>query len=253
MRLTTDNHTMHQSGGGQLFPMENRSPPPGDRCRYPTEGDAIVAMLPRRQLLKFSLRALLAAVAASGAGFWLVHRRWIRSQRQATLIRRIQQLGGVVGYAHEWDHHTDRGTGFPTPGPVLLRRLLGDHFFLTPDLILFDESSVRPSDLPAINELSTLTHIAFTNCVNLDDRVVDTLVLLPELRVVTLYGSPVSYDGLVRLKSLPRLEMLHVPHTRLDPESADRLRIVFGADIVSWNDDPLITNADIFANTTDGG
>ncbi|WP_068267444.1 hypothetical protein [Rubripirellula obstinata] len=33
-----DNHAMHQSGGGwPIFKLASRSPPPGDRDRYPTE------------------------------------------------------------------------------------------------------------------------------------------------------------------------------------------------------------------------
>ncbi|EMI55814.1 hypothetical protein [Rhodopirellula sallentina] len=199
------------------------------------------------------MRALLTTVAASATGFWLVRRRWMESQRQAEIVRRVEELGGVVGYAHEWDNDADRGTGLPTPGPAILRRILGEHFFFTPNIILFDESTVCTNELPAIDELSTLTQVAFTNCVNLDDRIIDVLVQLPDLRVVTLYGTPITYDALFRLKSLPRLEMLHVPHTRLDGKSAAQLSVLFGADTVSWNDDPLITNADIFTRMPDGG
>jgi len=210
-------------------------------------------MFSRRQLLTFSLRSMIAMVTLSGTAFWFIRRRWSRSQRQAQLVDEIQCLGGIVGYAHEWDDVADRGTGRPNPGPMLLRQVLGDHFFLTPTLIMFDESNISIDELPAVNELSFVTHLDFSNCPNIDDRIVDVIVQMPNLKVICLYGTPVSYTALRRLTCLPELQTLHVPHTLLDKESAAELTADFDEGVVSWNDDPLITTSSIFATLEDGG
>tara|TARA_R110002049_G_scaffold293556_2_gene478649 strand:+ start:63 stop:653 length:591 start_codon:yes stop_codon:yes gene_type:complete len=196
---------------------------------------------------------MIAMVALSGTAFWFIRRRWSRTQRQAQLVDEIQGLGGIVGYAHEWDDVAKRGTGRPNTGPVLLRQVLGDHFFLTPTLIMFDESNISIDDLPAINELSFITHLDFSRCPNIDDKIVDVIVQMPHLKVVCLYGTPVSLTALRRLTCLPELQTLHVAHTLLDEESAAELTAEFHEGVVSWNDDPLITTSSIFASLEDGG
>ncbi|KAA1257515.1 hypothetical protein LF1_00020 [Rubripirellula obstinata] len=45
-RCISDNHCMHRSGGGRLFPsLASQSPPPGDACRYPTEPRTLATRL----------------------------------------------------------------------------------------------------------------------------------------------------------------------------------------------------------------
>ncbi len=210
-------------------------------------------MLTRRQLLSFSLRTLFAAVALSGGACWLVRRRWLRTQHQAFIVQEVVRLGGVVGYAHEWDDVADRGTGLPIPGSAIMRRILGDHFFLTPTLVMFDESSVSTDDLPPIEELKGIMTVDFSSCPNIGDDVIDVVAQMPNLQVVCFYGTPVSFDALQRLKCLPNLKTLHVPHTRLNRSSADRLSYDFGGDIVSWNDDTYISTSAIVATLQDGG
>jgi len=210
-------------------------------------------MLSRRQLLTFSLRSMIAMVALSGTAFWFIRRRWNRSQRQALLVDEIQRLGGIVGYAHEWDDIADRGTGLPIPGPTLLRQMLGDHFFLTPTLIMFDESNISTDELPAINELSSITHLDFSDCPNINDSIADVIVQLPDIKVISLYGTPISYTALRRFTCLRSLQTLHVPHTLLDSTSAADLTADFDNGIVSWNDDPHVTTSSIFATTENGG
>lgn len=196
---------------------------------------------------------MIAMVAFSSTAFWFIRQRWSRSQRQAQLVDEIQRHGGIVGYAHEWDDIADCGTGLPIPGPAILRKMLGDHFFLTPTLIMFDESNVSPNALPAINELSTVSHLAFSNCPNIDDDIADLIVQMPSLTYICLYGTPISYSALRRFTCLRSLETLHVPHTLLDKSSAADLAEHFNDGTVSWNDDPLTTTSSIFATIEDCG
>ena len=249
----SDNNAVHTEDGIARLQMENQTAVPGDGCRYPTGIWRPSPLVSRRQLLTFSLRSVFAMFALSGTAFWFVRRRWTRSQRQAQLVDEIQRLGGVVGYAHEWDDVADRGTGLPNPGPALLRQMLGDHFFLTPTLIMFDESDVSTDELPEINELPFVTHLDFSHCPNIDDRIADRIVQMPRLKVICLYGSPISFSAMRRFSCLSDLQTLHAPHTLLDKDSAAELTAEFDEGVVSWNDDPIIKTSTIFATLKDGG
>ncbi len=63
--------------------------------------------------------------------------------------------------------------------------MTGDHFYLVPNLVMFDEFEGSASDLSRLTELKTITQISVTHGPNVDDALVDILLQLPNLEVVT--------------------------------------------------------------------
>jgi hypothetical protein len=149
-----------------------------------------------RWRFQFSLRSLLALAVVVAIPFsWLaVEMKKAREQREA--VEAIREQRGFVIY----DYHVE---GIPSysgpemralPGPIWLRRILGDDFFSTV--------------LGATVENTRLTDTGL-------DRMLERLRRLPRLLWVTLAGKQVTNASLEHLKGLTRLQDLSLNNTQV--------------------------------------
>jgi hypothetical protein len=88
---------------------------------------------PRRRLLQFNLRTLLAVTVMGGAFGGLMAGRIDRARRQAAAVDMLRKSGATITYDYEWPPSQTgasaaTSTGAPN-GPDWARRLLGADFF----------------------------------------------------------------------------------------------------------------------------
>ena len=102
---------------------------------------------PRRRRFRFSLRTLLVFVTVASAGCgWLGYKvRQARRQREAVEV--IQRLDGSVKYDYQFDSDESLIESPLPPGPIWLRKLLGDDFFANVRGVLIRSPLTRDDDL----------------------------------------------------------------------------------------------------------
>lgn len=120
--------------------------------------------MPRRRWLQFSLRGFLVVLTASGVWLGVVVNR-AREQREA--VEAIEALGGSVGY--DWqDVPLDMQDPFSfygpltPPGPVWLRRLIGDEFFQDAVNVSFSEGTNALKSIAHLKRLRKLKTVVLT-------------------------------------------------------------------------------------------
>lgn len=140
----------------------------------------------KRRWLQFSLRGLLVALTLLGV--WLgLHVERVKRQQLAVAV--WSGLGADISYRHELTRAKNGTLYFdssvPPPGPVAVRRLLGDKHFETP---------VR-------------LHLVTSQKISADDFA--ALAGLPELQTLEIYGRfQLTDETARRLRGLGRLERL---------------------------------------------
>lgn len=129
-----------------------------------------------RWRFQFSIRSLFVLTVAVAIPFsWLaVEMKWGRQQRE--VVEWIQKVGGGVIYDY-------RRTGMPNPappGPIWLRRLLGDDFFVDVDVVVFDNTQVTDAGLQCLKGLTQLPNLSLDNT-QVTDSGLEHLMGLSEL------------------------------------------------------------------------
>src|SRR5687768_4184583 len=81
----------------------------------------------RRKWPRISLRMFLLVVAVFCVWMGV---RTNRARHQRELVGRILELGGTIGYGHEYDRAGNRVTQPKSPGPAWLRKSIGDEYFV---------------------------------------------------------------------------------------------------------------------------
>jgi hypothetical protein len=139
----------------------------------------------KRRWLQFSLRSLLSFVfvCAVLCGWFAAKMREAMAQQAA--VESLRKNGGHVWYGYEFDASGNWDSNANTPGPIWMRRLLGDDFFAT-------VVQVRARNDAGLENLAGLNHI----------------------QRVDLIGDKFTETGLDRLKGLPRLERLTISSYR---------------------------------------
>ena len=123
---------------------------------------------PRRRWLQFSLRTLFVVVTVFCVWVGITAKR-ARDQKYA--VETIQEMGGWVFYEHQIDDRTnmtitrngrlyDRG-GIPArPGPAWLRRIIGDEYFTTVNLVGMRGPQFNDASLEVVKPLTDLKRLA---------------------------------------------------------------------------------------------
>jgi hypothetical protein len=91
---------------------------------------------PRHRWRQFNLRTLLLLMLLVGFGMSLIGMRMQTARRQRNAVAAIQRSGGSVWYHHdclvkESGFYRVRWADRKPPGPLWLRKLLGDDFFIS--------------------------------------------------------------------------------------------------------------------------
>lgn len=196
----------------------------------------------RRSWMQFSTRFLLGAVVLSALPFWWIRRRMVAARIQEEAIRRLESIGGSVGYAHEWDDDKDRYSGNPHPGTPFLRAVLGDHFFLTPYVILFSDFNGDQSHLEPISRLSTVRHLGIVGSA-VDDGIVPIIQPLNRIEYLSLYGTQITDVGLEQLASLRSLRSIVVTNTKVTEAGRQRFASLCPRCVIYFEDNASEANA----------
>ena len=165
---------------------------------------------PRRLWFQFSLKGLMlmVLVAAIPCG-WL---KWKidRKARERAAVAEIKRVGGYYGY--DWQMARKGYDKGQPPGPVWLRKLLGDNFFSN----VVSVSLVDLSGLPELTEewlhllepLSELTNIQIGTPIT--DDGMRYLMRFTKVKELKLWTSGVTDSGLIGLNGLTQLEGLYL-------------------------------------------
>jgi hypothetical protein len=157
---------------------------------------------------------LLVSVGMS----WLaVKLKKARKQREA--VEAIERYSGLVFYEHQLDEsYTVVRTGNP-PGPAFMRKLLGDHFFLT---VVQVHTGFR-IDCKYVSPLTRLRRLSFGSP-QINDADLKWLSGLRQLKQLDLLGTQVTDAGLPHLDTLTNLEYVNLTGTQVTPEGVKKLQ-----------------------------
>ena len=167
-----------------------------------------------RRRLAFSLRALLilVTVVCLVLGFKV---RQVRRQREAVQALAAEQVVMI------WDYQVAGQT--EPPGPMWLRRWLGDDFFAHVEMLNF-----------------TVFMMGGPVSDNVDDRLLVHLRSLPHIKNILLDGcEKVTDRGLGHFASLHHLEELHLANTSVTGDSFDSLRNLDGLKVLMLDSTPV--------------
>ena len=172
----------------------------------------------RATLIVATLCALLCARVAYKQAQYASQR-----QEEQVIARRVSDLGGKVHYGQlhapshligRWEHQ-------------LVHKLFGTE--LTMRIILVDldftDTNVEEFQSLGLSGLEQLETLLLYGCNQLDDRIGTDLVQLRTLQVLTLSGTSVGDDTILKLKSLPHLQNLRLQSVpNVSPEAVEEIR-----------------------------
>ena len=190
---------------------------------YESNDSSQSEVISRRTWLRFSLRTTLAAMSFAGIGLYWLRNRIDAAASQKEAIRQLKAIGANVGYRHEWDYEADRFSNSPPPGGKFLRSILGDHFFLIPDIVLVENFVGGTGTLAPLGKLNTVKTLAITNSTIGDDEVT-ILTTLTGLQELNLYGTNITDRGLLRLARLRKLSNLIVTNSKVTEAGAAKFK-----------------------------
>src|SRR5262245_15433970 len=109
--------------------------------------------MPKRRWSRFSLRTLLVLVSIASAGFGWLGVKVRQAQQQREAVKAIQNLGALeVRYDYQMTPDGKFDNVTLPPGPVWLRKLLGDDAFANVVLVILADSEVTDADLILLHE-----------------------------------------------------------------------------------------------------
>lgn len=149
-----------------------------------------------RPRLQFRLKWLLILIAVLSAPLSWLGWKLEEKRRERWAVAEIRRMASVV--LDNYDLRT-RFEDEP-PGPVCLRRLLGDDFFVHVEIVM-----LKPGSAPADDALIYLQYCA-------------------QLRDLDLTGCKVTDSALVQLRQLCALEYLDVTDTKLSADGIAALQ-----------------------------
>jgi hypothetical protein len=172
---------------------------------------------PRRRWYQYSLRTLLLLMLLVSVGMSLVATRMRAARRQRDAVAAIKKSGGWVTYSHD-DDTSFPLPGRPPPGPLWLRRLLGDDFFTTVEGA-YVESDADFECLERLDQLKRLRcgpEVTEAGLAHLKD--------LRHLRDLDLMGHRVAGAKFEHITALTELEDLNLSGTDIGDAELERLK-----------------------------
>ncbi|MGD0897974.1 MAG: hypothetical protein ABR915_09055 [Thermoguttaceae bacterium] len=186
---------------------------------------------PRHRWYQYSLRTLLLLMLLVSVGMSLVANRMRRAERQREAVAAIKRSGGLVWYEHEDGRPFPSPT--PPPGPLWLRRLLGDDFFRR----VVAAYVASDADFKYLGQLDCLTRVCCrgtlgeTGLMHIlelrhprDPSTPENAEVSPEFEILTTLTKLEDLDldltnigdaELERIKAMPRLHRLDLSGTEI--------------------------------------
>jgi len=215
-----------------------------------------------RRWLRFSLRTffLLVTVLCVSLGLYMKQKR-----DQQFAVKTILDWNGKVRFDYEPSdreraeralqavHAANLGSpppvfvDRPPPGPVWLRRLLGDHFFADVVVVELPYLKEKSVDLEILSNLTNVKRLRIGAIKDIDDQLkhlerlqnlevlglgfsnvtdrgLQHVARLRNLKTLSLCYTQVTDTGLLHLSSLRELEHLEIQHTNVTDAGVERLR-----------------------------
>jgi hypothetical protein len=181
-----------------------------------------------RRWLRFSLGSLLVVMTVLCIALAVLFNR---ARRQERAVRAIEAAGGYV----QFDYHERYGednpllsdlSGAPIPGPVWLRRLVGDELFRTPKRVSFYAFAA-----PGVEDAVLKEHLTGVSTAELldihSDQVTDAALpyigAMPRVNDLSLAAGQVTDEGLQHLTGLTQLNLLWLDCPQVTDDGVARL------------------------------
>ena len=176
----------------------------------------LLASLLRRRRFQFGLRSLLVLVVAVAVPCSWLAVELQRAERQRKAVEAIEGLGDCVAYGYTFHPISGRWPLLreELPGPLWLRRLLGDDFFADVVGMSVHESEVNYAVLEHLRALPRLQEVCLCSC-QVSEGGMELVGDLASLRELLLDGSNVDDAGLEHIAGLMQLEHLQVADTHV--------------------------------------
>lgn len=212
---------------------------------------------------RFSLRWLLVFMGLLAVLLGIVGQRVVDARKQRELIFLIQEYGGENHHEMNFTSEAERTIRFGNlefdprlPGPLWLRRLVGDEYFVRVEEAFFDKQSHRVLDDHAFAELvrklssrglrrprglvfcelpitdaslaeltafPELTSLHVIDCPGVTDAGLEHIQSLTKLRRLDLRGSAITDHGLKCLAGLSELRELSLQQTAISDRGMQTL------------------------------
>jgi hypothetical protein len=190
---------------------------------------AAVRQPAKRRFWRFSLKTLFVLVTLFCIWFGL----WAGSaNRQRHAVEAIEQLGGKFKYDYQRiPSRSGDGLAFSyrvqPPEPIWLRRILGDHYFITPLALQIDRPAPAENPLVYLDALPDLESVNVSGMQFTPNALVH-LQPLTKLRYLTIRDCTFSDRGPVSqfavLEHLTGLEVVSIDYPQFDSNDAKHLR-----------------------------
>jgi hypothetical protein len=171
---------------------------------------------------KVSLRGMMIVIALLAIWLgWRVNKA--SNQRETVAI--IKKHGGRVAY--DWSGPATKGpSGRTPPGPVWLRKWLGDEYFQELVYVNMAYSDPELSDVtPRLGTFASLNSLDLpVDGSQGTDQICRDLEACQSLEKLTMAGKSITDSGIDRLKSLKSLKYLRVSAAGLTDESLESLK-----------------------------
>ena len=179
----------------------------------------LVAALLFRVRFQFSIRSLLVlTVAVAIPCSWLaVEMKEAREQRAA--VEEIRKLGGGVYALYDYEFTSTQ----QPPGPVWLRRLLGDDCFVSVVKVMLADTRITDVWLGRLKGWTRLQELELSKS-KITDAGLKHLKGLTQLRQLFLGGTKVTDAGLEHLRGLMQLQDLRLNGTQVTDAGLECLK-----------------------------
>jgi hypothetical protein len=150
---------------------------------------------------------LLALLLLIPCGWFAV--KMEHAAKQKAVVEEIENLGGLVWYDYQFDADGAPSTKDPEPpGPLWLRRLLGDDFFINVTRLDLTQAEVADATLGHLEGFTDLESLSLGE--RATDAGLEHLAGLTQLQSLDLRRTKVTTSGLEKLhKALPNCTIDH--------------------------------------------
>jgi len=203
----------------------------------------IIALIFRRHF-QFSIRSLLVlTVAVAILCSWMaVEMKMAREQKVA--LNELRKLPGYVFYEWQLDASGKQLPKAQPAQPEWLRKLFGDDFFWSVEMLYFSSSQITDAELARIAGLTQLRHLWLGGThVVAKGPVINNDIADRGLAHISVINNDITDRGLAHISRLTQLQDLQVDEAQITDKGLAHLARLTQLNYLSLSDNPQITDA----------